>query len=404
MSHTKAGGKKKNRRIKPSKVLGAYFIYIGVLIIISMIVLLILWIKLADYQKGLDQKKTALAVSEPTPVPEEEKEKKDIRQAQTAFERYAGSMDAEDWTGLWLKQRPDDPEEESAVSEYFLQAIRDEGTSCYLDPSYDEKAPVYKIKIGSKDAARVTMQRDAVGKWTVGDTELLYRGDYSAEDVLPEGMEFLINGNAVGSAEEAEDHFPYSSIRNTLTDPVRWQKYSIDGLLCEPEVGYGNEDGFEWSDDDNCYLMLASDVDADDLRQRAEGFFKAYMNYTMSGGAGWKDYRAAQEAGQANSGNPVAGRFAACVAYVPSDSVAYSMLQKAFDSTCYALAYTDHDYGLTKTRGPIRWAGNCVGVDFFYHAYATLNGQRKDYSGEDQLFRVFFINIDGSWKIWAFSA
>ena len=128
------------------------------------------------------------------------------------------------------------------------------------------------------------------------------------------------------------------------------------------------------------------------------------MNYTMSGGAGWKAYRAAVEAGEPNSGNPVAGRFAACVAYVPSDSYAYSMLQKAFDSTCYGLAYTNHDYGLMETRGPVRWADNCIGVDFFYHAYADLNGQRKDYSGGDQVFRVFFINNDGSWKIWAFSA
>ncbi|MBP5608311.1 MAG: hypothetical protein J6X66_08615 [Lachnospiraceae bacterium] len=404
MSRDTAGIRKKKRRIKPSKVLGAYFIYIAVLIILSIIVLLILWLKLADYQKSMDRKETALAAAEPTPLPEEEKEKKDIKQAQTAFERYANSMDMGTWTGLWLTQRPDDPEDEAVVSDYFSELIKNEGTSYYLDPSYDEKKPVYKIKIGSKDAARVYMQRDVVGKWTIGDTELLYKGDYSADGVLPEGMEFLINGVKAEPSAEGEDHFPYSSIKNTLIEPVRWQEYSIDGLLCEPEVSYGNEDGFEWSEDDNCYLALAVDVDADDLKNRAEGFFKAYMNYTMSGGAGWKDYRAAQEAGQANSGNPVAGRFAACVAYVPSDSVAYSMLQKAFDSTCYALAYTDHDYGLSKTRGPIRWAENCVGVDFFYHAYATLNGQRKDYSGEDQLFRVFFINIDGSWKIWAFSA
>ena len=80
------------------------------------------------------------------------------------------------------------------------------------------------------------------------------------------------------------------------------------------------------------------------------------------------------------------------------------MLSKAFDSTCYGLAYTDHDLGVMEERGPVRWAANCVSIDFFYHAYATLNGQRKDYSGGDQLFRVYFVNMDGSWKIWAFSA
>ena len=179
-------------------------------------------------------------------------------------------------------------------------------------------------------------------------------------------------------------------------------------MLTEGEVSYENSESFIWSEDDDCYLALADDVPADDLMQRAEGFFKAYMNYTMSGGAGWRDYKEQKEAAEANGGtapgNPVWGRFAACAAYTSSDSVAYSMLQKAFDSTCYGLAYTNHDYGLMETRGPIRWADNCVGVDFFYHAYATLNGQRKDYSGSDQLFRVFFILKDGSWKIWAFSA
>ena len=395
---------KKKKRRKKSKVLGAYFIYLAVLIILSSVILLVLWIKLADYQKGIDAKQEALAAAPtPTPIPKDE-----TKEAQAAFEKYADNISVSDWTSLWMETRTDDPEDREAVEGYFTKALAEKGTSYYLDIMYDEETPVYKIKIGDKDAARLFMSRDMTGHWNKASVELVLKGDYEVKDELPSGMGLLINGNPAQPTEETQDHFPYSSIEDVLTDPVVWNVYDVKDMLTECEVSYENADSFIWSEDDDCYLAMADDVPTDDLMQRAEGFFKAYMNYTMSGGAGWRDYKEQKEAAEANGGtapgNPVWGRFAACAAYTSSDSVAYSMLQKAFDSTCYGLAYTNHDYGLMETRGPIRWAGNCVGIDFFYHAYATINGQRKDYSGGDQLFRVFFINVDGNWKIWAFDA
>ncbi len=394
-------GKKKKRRKKP-KLLGIYFIYLAVLIILSTVVLAVLWIKLADYQKGIDEKERALAAAPtPTPVPKDE-----TKEAQAAFEKYADSLTAADWAAMWMDNNSSsqDPELLAAVNDYFTKALAEGGTSYYLDLQYDEETPVYKIKIGDKDAARVFMKKaDMMGKWMPDGVEVVLQGDYEVQEELPSGMQLLVNKSPVSPTEETADHFPNSSIKDILVNPVVWNVYDVKGLLVEPEVDYENGDDFIWSEDDGCYLALAKDI-PDEVTERAEKFFRAYMNYTMSGGAGWKAYRAAVEAGEPNSGNPVAGRFAACVAYVPSDSYAYSMLQKAFDSTCYGLAYTNHDYGLMETRGPVRWADNCIGVDFFYHAYADLNGQRKDYSGGDQVFRVFFINNDGSWKIWAFSA
>lgn len=396
-------GKKKKRSKKPG-ALGIYFIYLAVLIILSTVVLGVLWFKLADYQKELDAKQQAQAAAPtPTPMPKDE-----IKEAQAAFEKYADGLTVSDWTALWMDTRKNDPEDEAAVSGYFTKALAEEGTTYYLDLMYDEDSPVYKIKIGDKDAARVFMSKGMTGNWGMASVELVLKGDHEIKDELPSGMELLINGQPAAASGETVDHFPYTGIENMMTDPVVWNVYDVEGMLTEAEVSYANEDGFVWSDDDNCYLAMADDVPTEDIMQRAEGFFKAYMNYTMSGGAGWREYNREKEAAAANGtaapGNPVWGRFAACAAYTPSDSVAYSMLQKAFDSTCYGLAYSNHDYGLMETRGPIRWAGNCVGVDFYYHAYATINGQRKDYSGGDQLFRVYFINRDGSWKIWAFTA
>ena len=396
-------GKKKKRSKKPG-ALGIYFIYLAVLIILSTVVLGVLWFKLADYQKELDAKQQAQAAAPtPTPMPKDE-----IKEAQAAFEKYADGLTVSDWTALWMDTRTNDPEDADTVSGYFTKALAEEGTTYYLDLMYDEDSPVYKIKIGDKDAARVFMSKGMTGNWSMASVELVLKGDHEIKDELPSGMELLINGQPAAASGETVDHFPYTGIENVMTDPVVWNVYDVEGMLTEAEVSYANEDGFVWSDDDNCYLAMADDVPTEDIMQRAEGFFKAYMNYTMSGGAGWREYNREKEAAAANGtaapGNPVWGRFAACAAYTPSDSVAYSMLQKAFDSTCYGLAYSNHDYGLMETRGPIRWAGNCVGVDFYYHAYATINGQRKDYSGGDQLFRVYFINRDGSWKIWAFTA
>ena len=397
-------GKKKKRSKKPG-ALGIYFIYLAVLIILSTIVLAVLWIKLADYQKGLDERERLQAAA-PTPTPTPSAEE-NSRAAQEAFEKYADGLSEDDWTNFWMKAREGDPENEDVAHQYFADALQKGSISYYLDLSYDEAAPVYKIKLGDKDAARVSMLKDAVGKWGVGTFELLLEGDYSVEDELPAGMGLLVNSVPVTPTEETVDHFPYKGIEDVLSGQVVWQKYDIQGMLADPEVSYENADAYIWSEDDGCYLPLAEDI-PDEVSERAEKFFYAYMNYTMSGGAGWKDYKAAKAAadaaGQPAPGNPVLGRLGGCTQYTPTDSVAYSMLQKAFDSTCYGLAYSNHEYGLMEKRGPIRWADNCVGVDFFYHAYATLNGQRKDYSGGDQLFRVYFINVDGNWKIWAFTA
>ena len=412
MKEAKDNKKKKTRRVRKSTVLRAYFIYIFVLAIVMAGALGFLYFKLLQYQRQVDEQKMIAmmeAAAKPTP---EVKNGPDPLAAQSAFEQYAATMDAAWWTQLWQEQRPEDPESEESVRAYFEGELAKNVPSLFLDLSSSDELPVYKVKLGERDGARVSMKKSSgdgsrAEDWSVDAVELLYEGDYEAEAELPEGMEFLCNGEALEPAGEADSHFPYHGIADLLEEPVVWYEYKAEGLLMEPELGYSPKDAYLFSEEDGCYVLPAEGL-PDDLTQRAEAFFRAYMVYTMTGGAGWKDYKAAKEealaAGLEPPANPVMGRLNACCSYIPADSEAYNMLYKAYDSTCYALAYTDQDVGLMDTRGPIRWADNCVSVEFTYHAYANLNNQRKDYSGSDQLFRVFFIRKGDSWKIWAFSA
>ena len=398
------------QRPKKSKMMMVYFGYILGLIILTAIGLAALYIKLASYQKQRDEDKARKAAEAATMVAELPEDHTKV--AQKAFEDYIGSMDADAWTELWQKERPEDPESAEVVRSYFARRLMTDSPSLFLDLSYSEEQPVYKVKLGDEDAARVALTKSGgdgshIADWSVSKVDLLLKGGYDVEEYLPEGIELLCNGKPVPAGEDAKTIFPYSGIRDLLEQPVQWYCHRAEGLLAEPELSYSSDLEYLYSEEDDCYVCLAQDLPAD-LKERAEGFFRAYMQYTMSGGAGWKDYRAAKEKADAEGTeapvNPVMVRFNACCQYIPTDSVAYSMLYKAFDSTCYGLAYTDQDVGLMDTRGPLKWADNCVSIEFTYHAYATLNGQRKDYSGSDQLFRVFFIRKDNGWKIWAFSA
>ncbi|MCR5251968.1 MAG: hypothetical protein K6E50_15345 [Lachnospiraceae bacterium] len=403
----------RSRKGRRSGVLRIYFIYIFVLALVMAGALGFLYYKLMVFQRETDAKKSIEAMEEAAKkVMAEEKKGPDPLAAQSAFEQYAASMDADAWTTLWQQDRPDDPESAEIVKAYFEEALAKDKPALFTDISSTEEEPVFKIKLGEKDLARVCMKKSSgdgssAADWTVSGVDLLLRGDYEARAELPDGMQLICNGIAVAPSEEEVSHFPYHGIEELLENPVRWHECVAEGMLTEPEVAYSPADGYFYSEEDGCYLLPADDVPAD-LTERAEGFFRAYMVYTMTGGAGWKDYKAAKEEalaeGREAPPNPVMGRLNACCAYIPSDSEAYNMLFKAYDSTCYALAYTEQDCGLLETRGPIRWADNCVSVEFTYHAYANLNGQRKDYSGSDQLFRVFFIRKGDSWKIWAFSA
>ncbi len=397
------------RRPKKSKMMAVYFGYILVLIVISAVVLVILYFKLSSFQEQRDkdredQEKAAVAVQE-KPADKE-------KIAQKAFEDFAETMDARWWTDFWLKEREDVSESRENVEAAFEKILASENTSLFRDLSYTAEEPVFKVKLGDKDAARISLKKEKgdgsyIADWSVSAAELLYTGSYDAEEYLPAGMTLLCNGKEVQPGEDTKDFFPYSGIKDLLQDAVVWRCYRAEGLLTEPELSYASDTEYLFSDEDGCYVCLANDLPAD-LTEQAEGFFRAYMQYTMSGGAGWKDYKKAKEEAEAEGreapANPVMQRFNACCRYISTDSVAYSMLYKAFDSTCYGLAYTDQDVGLMDTHGPLRWADNCVSIEFTYHAYATLNGQRKDYSGSDQLFRVFFIRRDNGWKIWAFSA
>ncbi|MBR5419625.1 MAG: hypothetical protein IK115_00600 [Lachnospiraceae bacterium] len=393
--------------IRKSRALSVYFIFIFVFVILTALLLLLLWFKLSSYQKSQDAQKLAAEEAADTGV---KSIAEDVSvQAQRGFEMFAAGLDAEWWTQLWTSQRPDDPESRDTVYAYFDSLLRAGEPEYYMDLSYEDDAPVYKIKLGGKDAVRIPMVLKAQQGWQAGEAELLYSGDYSFEEELPEGMELYCDGVQVTASEDEElSHFSYSGMKDLLEQPVVWRRYSVSGLLCEPELSYGNEDAFFFSEEDGQYVALATDVPAD-LASKGESFFTAYMNYTMSGGAGWKDYRAAKEAAEAGEdvavpADPVAGRMAACLALIPGDSIASTMLRKAYDSTCYGLAYTNHEYGLSRTGEPLRWAENCVSIDYDYHAFATLNGQRKDYSGSDQVFRVYFLRVGNDWKIWAFSA
>ncbi len=398
------------RRPKKSKMMAVYFGYILGLIILSAAVFVLLYFKLSSFQKQRDEDKAKK--EEQLEAAVEEKRTDPQKIAQKAFEDYADTMDAQWWADLWLKERPESPESPEALKAAFEKTLAAEPRSLYRDLSYTETQPVFKVKLGDKDAARISLKKEKgdgtyIADWSVSGTELLYKGSYDAEEYLPSGMRLLCNGKEVPAAEDTKTFFPYNGIKDLLEEPVQWHCYKAEGLMTEPELSYASDTEYLYSEEDGCYVCLANDLPAD-LKDQAEGFFRAYMQYTMSGGAGWKDYKKAKEEAEAEGreapANPVMQRFNACCRYIPTDSVAYSMLYKAFDSTCYGLAYTDQDVGLMDTRGPLRWADNCVSIEFTYHAYATLNGQRKDYSGSDQLFRVFFVCRPNGWKIWAFSA
>ncbi|MBR3308160.1 MAG: hypothetical protein IKI75_13030 [Lachnospiraceae bacterium] len=293
-----------------------YIIYALVLALVMVVVLAVLWMKLADYQKGVDESKRA------------------VRDLPDGSNSIAG-------TGLGIM--PEDAAAATTVS------------------TAEEEAPA------------------AVG-------------NFSAEEELPAGMRLVCNGETLSPQGEGVSHFPYASMENKLENPVLWYDFSAEGLASEPALEYESDTAYVYSEEDGCYVLMAEDAPAE-LKDRAEEFLKAYLSYMMTGGQG-----------RGEEGNPVRARLNRACGLTPSDSIANANLQKTYDGICYALVYTDQDPGLMETKGPIRWADNCVSVDISYHAWGTLNGQRTDYSGEDQLFRVFFLKRNGSWDIWAFNA
>ncbi|MBR4529963.1 MAG: hypothetical protein IKO80_06775 [Lachnospiraceae bacterium] len=360
----------------------AYLIYVLILCLVSTVLLVLLWFRLADYQRKLDGDKNS--VFEPLRV-----ENFDERGPQEAFMSYIDGRDAGWWTETYTAaaEEAGEPllETPRQIQDHFEKLFRAGAPRYYKDENWNGKKPVYLVRIGDDGTACAHVSLGLSGDvWQVTDVRIEAAGYCSGEIEVPQGTPVCCARTPLGEeyiTERGRDHIPFDGYEELLQNPVTWNVYRVEGLLEEPLLTVDEEDGASLSETDGCIVRHAAEDDQTKaLTERAEAFIRAYVSM-MAGGNEGAD-----------------GRLAQCLSYVRQDSEAARVLKEAKQSIYTSVNYSGLTVEFPAEDPFIRWADNCMSTDITYHAYA---GQ-EDYSREDQHLRILFLDRGSGYEICAF--
>ena len=361
-----------------------YTIYLTVLLVLSALVLILLWVSLARFQSNAVEEEPSVTVEAAVPV--------DERALQTAFEEYMGRTGPSWWSDHLMASREADGEPlldtPRQVRAFFDDLFAEYDVQLFKADNWSAQKPVYRARIGDHGEATAQITMTGAGDvWEVDQVHVSARGNRTGSIEAPEGAEVICGRTNLDETYKTGGEsvrFPFAEYQEVLKNPVVWQEYQVSGLLGEPSLSVAESGDIVWSEPDDCAVVLVRGEEKDPFLERAESFLKTYLHLTTAGKEGFSGY------------------YSTCIGMVRKDSTAYGLLSDARASIAYSMTYSDLSVEIIEADRVIRWADNAYTAEIVYHAYARYGGVQKDYSGEDQHFRVLFLDQGDGWEICGF--
>lgn len=360
--------KKKRKKKKVSYYKRAVIIYCILLFIVIVVVSILLWNKLASYQRGVD----------------DEAYKKDykklVRQApQEAFENYYEGMTIEDWIGIWKNSQTYTFDDDATIKQFLEENITSKDVSLWKSPTSTESEPIYLLSDGDKVIAIFTLQ-GAELNWEVSNVELRVSANEACELTVPTGSIVSCNDVTLG-AEHIANTVSLNELGEyaaNLNNPVSYDVYSLAGMIKEPKltVYIPDEKYVITTDVNGKYVIAANDSSMDTYKQQAEAFIKSLLHYYSYGK------------------NSLSENMAAAISHVASDSEAARVIRSSLDGVRWC-NYDGANYE-TSVSQVYCLADNCYAVDV---SYRNTNIEEP----KTETYRVYFIDLGSGYKIYSFS-
>lgn len=363
--------KKRKKRKKKKLFKKVFFIYLGILTAICLIVIGVLWRFLANYQKKLDiaeeEKQHAIAVE---------------RAPQLKYDEYISGLTCDDWASIWCNNFAVGGEDHEAVMTVVSENFTGDYESFKAD-EYTREAPVYLLTKGGKDLAKVYLEGSELD-WNIANTEILFGDEYSIEAQALDGCDLYCNGQLI-SEDYIVDTVSYYAPKyygDKLNNQVKWNVYSIPGQVGESNITYENNTELDYIiDTDNLPYYVISGDDAKEFEDRAEELVRAVVRL----------YMMARVDNEAHA--------QAVIRCLAPDSEAVNFIQLAKTGVRDRHAVTDYKATI-EVKDTIKWADNCYSVDVYHQAAGSSTSVVNI---DDGTYRVFFHDMGDGFKIYWFT-
>lgn len=357
-----------------------YGLYVLVLCVVFLLALALLWIALMNYQNRVDAESAAQAAEAARTAGENARLREEREAPQRELESFLNGTSAGDWRDLWMERNPGGMDDPERLERYFSD--RREELAPYKDESWSAGRPVYLLRCGDRDFARVTLAGSGTD-WRTESVDFLFSGEKSGRIETLSCFSVLCNGVHLG-ADCLSAHSvlaPAPGYGEVLEDPLYLDCYEVSGLLLEPvlETEPNGAVTLQESPPDGRAIPADLSEEAAAAAEKGESFVKAVLNYYMSGEENTE------------------GNFYSCLSYVPAGSPAYETLLESLDGVSWNPAYSSRDVSDTHASTPLSWGSNCCSVDVAFHAVCSYQGKEIDYAGGS--YRLIFLRSGGDYAL-----
>lgn len=363
---------KHNRKKKKRKLFKKLFIiYISVLGLCAITGLIMVWISLSNYQKGIDEAKEA-----------EELQLSYQQAPQKYFEKYVKALDTDAWVTLWFEYYSEHFDSEATVRDYVNEHITNGEYTLFKSPDYTKASPAYLLKSNDVEVASFYLEGSELN-WHVKDMKMYLTGDYACQVEIPNGGEIYCNDVVIDDQYiTATDIFPdVPDYADKLNDPVKYNEYTINGLLAEPQLDFdslSSKYATAQDSEGNYYYALKAE-DSETYKNSARKLISSLLYYYSQG--------------QTNTG----ANEAAVLSLLAPNCAAAKVIQQSYSGVIWRVTYnTQFDIS---TSDVYVLAQNCYAVDVNYSRTTNLSDNPDDNEGK---YRVYFLDLGNGFKIYNF--
>ena len=278
-----------------------YLIFLISFLAIIIVVWGVLWIKMADYQKGIDSSAAEDGNGQNDYFGSNSVDYEKI--AQESFYEYIGSLSTDDWISIYRTSFPDSIDTDEDVIKLIQSKVLPYKNNGFRASDYSEENPAFLI--GTKDNAVASFVfSKGIDGLCINKARVFETGDETITINAYSDAIIEINGNILEVPEVSCEQITVEDCDDLLINPVNLSIYEIDGVI-NPDVSIDIENSFKTFD--NYYYQI--DENNEGLMSKSEEFVKSLLRYYSQGK------------------NNISGNMGAVLAHVDSSSPAAKVIR-----------------------------------------------------------------------------
>jgi len=278
-------------------------------------------------------------------------------------------------------------ESNEMVAGYLKEKLSNESVSYKKKArEYSEETPVYIIYAGETPIAKVSLEKDGTNffgfnKWKLGQLSFDDFADKTTNNAItihvPKGSKVTINGVEVSDAYIKENDVafdPCMHISDFVQQPFK-TTYEVSGLIIQPDIKVTfNDIALNVKADKNTYLANYPGDDAlmESMQEEIMTLGKDYGKYIINRGS------------LSSLTNKMVGYAKDYVSDIP-----------AIWAFLYGMTYT-YEFQNESISNFIKYSDDCFSCDLYYDLYVQWNGGDKTYNTS---LTYTYVKINGKWMV-----